>query len=60
MLPVVFWAHFKSRSFEAYRMERWVEGKEPVTIVEWVLEQRNKLELENKEPYCMTNCGVIQ
>ena len=59
MLPVVFWAHFRSKHNESDRLERFKDGRNPVTIIEWISEQRKQLEDKYGECYCMTNCGVI-
>jgi hypothetical protein len=58
--PVIFWAHFKSTSREADRMQRFPEGKESHLIFEWIKEERKKLEETNGDKYVMTNCGVIK
>ena len=60
LLPVVFWAHFRSKNNESDRLQRWKDGREPVTIIEWISEKRKELESEFGESYCMTNCGVIR
>ena len=58
--PVVFWAHFKSSNRESDRITRFNEGKESHLIFEWITEQREQLEKNNNEKYCLTNCGVIK
>lgn len=60
LLPVVFWAHFRSKNNESDRMQRWKDGRNPLTIIEWISEKRKELELHYGESYCMTNCGIIR
>ena len=60
LLPVVFWAHFRSSKGESDRMARFQEGKEAHLIFDWISEQRKMLEEKNGESYCLTNCGVIR
>ena len=59
-IPVVFWANFKGKNTECDRFQRWVDGKEPTTIIEWIFEKRIELELKYSATFCVTNCGVVR
>jgi hypothetical protein len=60
ILPVIFWAHFRSSKGESDRIARFNEGKESHLIFEWVNEQRKELEKVNGVNYCVTNLKVIK
>lgn len=60
LLPVVFWAHFRSSRGESDRIARFHDGKESHLIFDWITEERKKLEEKTGDNYTMTNCGVIR